>query len=63
MTPEPRITLAMNDGELNIYVNESGRELLIKELTGLSRRSESHAFRYVAGGRSRTPRYPLQFDR
>ena len=44
MTDLARITLAMNDGELLIYVNEEGRQLLISELSGLSRRSDHSHF-------------------
>ena len=41
---EPRITITMTDGELNIYVNEAGRDLLVNELTRLSRESDHAHF-------------------
>ena len=44
MDQSPRITIAMTDGELNIYVNEAGRDLLVKELTHLSRTSDHSHF-------------------
>ena len=38
---EPRITISIDEGgELNIYVNEAGRDVLVKELLGLSHRSD-----------------------
>jgi hypothetical protein len=38
---KPRITINMaSDGELKIFVNELGRDLLVRELQGLNERSD-----------------------
>ncbi|HEX6217733.1 MAG TPA: hypothetical protein VFZ35_00485 [Sphingomicrobium sp.] len=44
MSDPARITIAMKEGELNVYVNEAGRDLLVKELTHLSRSSDHTHF-------------------
>ena len=44
MAGTPRITIAMNEGELNLYVNEEGRDLLVKELANLNRQSDHAHF-------------------
>ena len=42
---KPRITMATTkDGTLEIFVNEAGRDLLVKELLGLSRTSDHFHF-------------------
>jgi hypothetical protein len=38
---KPRITMNLTaDGELEIWINEAGRDLLVRELEGLSQTSE-----------------------
>ena len=45
MSQDPRITIAIDEGgELNIYVNEAGRDLLVGELQRLSRKSDHAHF-------------------
>ena len=42
---KPRITInSNNDGELEIWLNEAGRDLLVKELQHLSERSDHFHF-------------------
>ncbi len=42
---KPRITISTNkDGELEIWVNEAGRDLLVKELQHLSETSDHFHF-------------------
>ena len=42
---KPRITINSNkDGELEIWLNEAGRDLLVKELQHLSERSDHFHF-------------------
>ena len=42
---KPRITInSNNDGELEIWLNEAGRDLLVKELKHLSERSDHFHF-------------------
>ncbi|MES2033749.1 MAG: hypothetical protein V4466_06215 [Pseudomonadota bacterium] len=37
---KPRITINMADGELELWLNEAGRDLLVEQLKGLSARSD-----------------------
>jgi len=37
---KPRITIAINDGTLEILLNEEGRDLLVQELTSLSKKRD-----------------------
>ncbi len=42
---KPRITLSTNkDGELEIWLNEAGRDLLVKELAGLNTKNDHFHF-------------------
>ncbi|HPA37748.1 MAG TPA: hypothetical protein PLV04_03315 [Phenylobacterium sp.] len=36
----PRITFTLTDGSLDIYLNPEGRDLLVRELQGLSERND-----------------------
>lgn len=37
---QPRITITISDGELRVYINPDGRDLLVKELQHLSENSD-----------------------
>ncbi len=37
---KPRVTIVMNNGTLEILLNEEGRDLLVRELTSLSKKRD-----------------------
>ncbi len=61
---KPRITISLTiDGELEVHLNESGRDLLVKELQHLSEDSDHFHFGpEEAGGEVPTQTYPYRDD-
>jgi hypothetical protein len=61
MAMKPRITFnTTKDGELEIWVNEAGRDLLVKELQTLSERSDHFHFGAWEGAEVETSLCPYQ---